>query len=136
MTVLCLYVALSFKKVKKGVRIFAWLCHASPRPRRAKAPAPFSRPRPALKRGGSPVKPRVTIDPGAVRTPRVERSRSPDQDRKDPGREPWLSNPVVAEPVPAVPEQESCCARLLRWLPRTVRCSVNASIDLGDADVS
>ena len=86
--------------------------------------------------GGSPVKPRVTIDPGAVRTPRVERSRSPDQDRKDPGREPWLSNPVVAEPVPAVPEQESCCARLLRWLPRTLRCSVNASIDLGDADVS
>ena len=70
------------------------------------------------------------------RTPRVERSRPPDQDRKDPDREPWPSSPVVAEPVPAVPEQESCCARLLRWLPRTVRCSVNASIDLGDADVS
>ena len=32
---MCLYVALSFKKVKKGVRIFAWLCHASPRPRRS-----------------------------------------------------------------------------------------------------
>ena len=47
-TVLCPCVALSFKKVNKGVRIFAWSCHASPRPRRSKAPAPFSLPRPAL----------------------------------------------------------------------------------------
>ena len=37
----------------------------------------------------------------------------------------------LAEPVSPEPERESCCARCLRLLPRSVQLKLVASVDLG-----
>ena len=121
--------ALSYKKVTRGSEFLPGYAMQAPglvdlkRRRRLAARVLLSDAR------GGPVKPRATIDPGAFRVRTRERSPPPEQERKNPDNESLPSNVIVAEPVSAHPEPESCCARLLWALPRAFSCRFDASFE-------
>ena len=57
-----------------------------------------------------------------------ERPLSPEQEQDNLESEPCADDVILAAPTPPEPEPESCCARLLRLVPRAVRIKFDAYI--------
>ena len=115
---LCVASVLSYKKVSKGSEFLPGYAMQAPglvdikRMRRVASRVPLS----------------GTHHDDTARTRSIERPPSPEQGQDNLETESYAGDVILAAPAPPELEPESCCARLLRLIPRSVRIKVDAYI--------